>query len=155
MLLRIRQGWSDIAVGVALFAIAAYVGITASGMPTGRLSLPGPGMFPLGVSILLGISAICVIAAALRNWKAEPKERAEFGDPTVVFVFVTFACAAGLFVPLGFVLTAFISLSALYWRLGGIRIAYAIVGGGASTALFWTFFVYLLKVQLPAGPLGF
>ena len=115
----------------------------------------GSGFFPYWLGISTVILGAVLTLLALRNHKAIPLHAASEGwskKKTLAYgVLLVFVHALEL---LGFVI-AFIFLVAFLLKLEGEQWRSAIFVAFASGAGFYLFFIRLLDVKLPLGPLGF
>lgn len=145
--------------GSLIFLAAGIYGLVFStSLPMGRWNEPGPGVFPLAISILLCISGIAWFIHG--KSKGEKKETAGGGD--FARRFITAAQIVGLtggFIaalePLGYLLTSILYLFILFAWVSRYRLwvaaVYAVTFGAGS----WLFFEKLLTTPLPKGFLPF
>jgi hypothetical protein len=152
----VRETWS--AAVVLVVGVAALV--QARTLPFGSIAAPGPGFFPLTLSIGLAlIGAVLVARAALAG--GGPDAVAAGTAPAagararlVIVVGAMFAYAAAL--PwLGFVLTTFALMVVLFRVVESHRWTTAVIESIASAALSHVVFRTWLGVRLPPGPWGF
>jgi putative tricarboxylic transport membrane protein len=140
----------EIAVCAVLAALALYAGAVAAGMPWGSYNLPGPAIFPLALSLMLGIGAIARIGWLIARPGEAPGSVA-VGHPNIVVAVLALGAVAYALERAGFFLTMLGFLALLYRVLGGgawWRVALAAV---LSVAGFWLFFDWLMGVGLPRG----
>ena len=144
--------------GALIFlAVGIYGVVFSSGLPLGQWNEPGPGVFPLIVSILLCASGV--------SWWVRGKAKAERRETPGCREFISkyanplrIAALTAAFIAalqlLGYLLTSTIYLFVLFWWVSGYRLAkaalLAVIFGPAS----WFFFGKLLSTPLPAGVLG-
>jgi putative tricarboxylic transport membrane protein len=138
-----------------LFVLALYGVVSSSLMPLGQLQEPGPGFFPLALSvILLVLSGLGILSARL---SAEDLARSKpfWGDmKTPVKIVLATGLAVLAFEPVGFLITSSCFLVSLFlwvsryplWK----AVVFGIIGGFAG----WFCFVKLLGVPMPGGFLG-
>ncbi|MBI4191461.1 MAG: tripartite tricarboxylate transporter TctB family protein [Betaproteobacteria bacterium] len=145
--------------GSLIFLAAGIYGLVFSiGLPLGQWNEPGPGVFPLAVSILLCVSGILWFISG----KAKGEKKETVGWREFARKFVTPAKIVGLtavFIlalePVGYLLTSMLYLFVLFlwvgryrlWTAAGLAIAF---GAGS-----WLFFGKLLSTSLPKGFLPF
>ncbi len=145
--------------GSSLFylALGLYGLIFSVQLPFGRLSNPGPAMFPFGLSILLLISGILWFIRGKGtpeerekiNWELLKKEGMPF---KIILSTAAFVLALD---PLGFLLSSFLFVLVLFVWVSGFRVPNA-VGLALIIAIgSWLFFGKLLSVQFPQGLLPF
>lgn len=146
--------------GSLIFLVAGTYGLVFSlNLPMGQWNEPGPGVFPLGISLLLCLSGLYWFFQGRRKagetavsdgWRESSRKlvtAAQIVGLTAVFIAVL--------VPLGYLLTATLYLFILFaWisRYGlGRSVLLAVVFGTGS----WLFFGKLLSSPLPQGILPF
>src|SRR5580765_44461 len=64
---RIGLATGEMIVGLAFIALGTYVFATASGMPMGVPSLPGPGGLPSVIGILLVVAGVLLVVSSRRR----------------------------------------------------------------------------------------
>ncbi|MHB8908423.1 MAG: tripartite tricarboxylate transporter TctB family protein [Syntrophales bacterium] len=146
-----------------ILAVGLGYEIMALNMPRGRLSYPGPGLFPLAIGIFLVATALgCLLQEILPRMRGEgqpapPLSNDDSAAPPPRNVQKTFQLMALLIVytlalkPLGFLVCICVFLIVAI-RIFGYRrwvpaVAMAAVIAGAS----YVSFVLWLKVPLPSG----
>ena len=156
MSIRIGSRTGEIAVCAALLSLAAGTGIVSAGMPMGAYNLPGPGVFPLAVSILLGSGAairIAWLSARRTRYRAEDRPEVRLGHRNIAIVCAALAGVALGLDTLGFTLTAAAFLLVLYRAFSDTAWWRAAVAAAGTVAGFHLFFERLIGVTLPAGTL--
>lgn len=143
----------EIAVGSALVLLAAYAGWAAANMPIGSWGAPGPGMFPLGLAVLLAAAGAAVAIRAVAPGQASPTAVA-FSLERVLMAVAALVWAAALFERLGFAGTTMVFLTLLFGGVAGLPLWKAALFAAVATGWAWGLFVWLLDVQLPLGVLG-
>lgn len=135
---------------VFLFVVAVYALVQSSRLPMGEWNQPGPGVFPLALSILLSIISISLFFsstdAAKLNWKdslSRQKKAWSIVGLTAGFILC--------FDWLGFVLTAGLYLFILFFRISRLSFVYATALAVGLTGAGWYFFVKILTLKLPTG----
>jgi hypothetical protein len=148
---------ADRTLALVLLAVSVFWTITSLKLPFpefSRVSKMGPGHFPAGVGILMGLLALLLLIQSVRTSPAaEDDGEGAPGRPLLRGV----ARFAGyvLLVPLaGFVLASVVFIFVMVNRLGGFRWLASGVIAAAITAFLWLIFVRWLLVPLPAGPWG-
>ncbi len=68
----------DVVAGAAFLALAMGAWVAGRGLPFGSARQPGPGFFPLGLTLLLAALAVALLARGLR--RAGPDLRAAWAD---------------------------------------------------------------------------
>ena len=150
---RISLSVGETGIGVALVLLAAFVGWGAGNMPLGSWSAPGPGMFPLGLAVLLAIAGIGVTARALAPGD-KPPTIISFSLPRVLMAVAGLVWAAALFERLGFAGTTMVLLTLLFGGVANLPLWKALIFATVATGWAWGLFVWLLDVRLPAGIFG-
>ncbi|HET7096743.1 MAG TPA: tripartite tricarboxylate transporter TctB family protein [Casimicrobiaceae bacterium] len=140
----------EIAVAAALFLLGAFAVWQAALMPFGTVALPGPGMLPMALGVLLMLSSAGLVVAELRA--PARIEIVTLGNRHIVLAFVAVVVAGLLFETAGFLVTStlfmFVLLTALS-TLGWWRSLLAAVATSVAAGLF---FDKLLGVVLPSLP---
>ena len=138
-----------------IFVLALYGVVSSALMPMGRLHEPGPGFFPLALSlILLILSGLGVVSARL---SAQDLARSEpfWGDlKTPAKIVLATALAVFAFEPAGFLLTSSCFLVLLFIWVSRYPWWKALLFGIAGGLAGWFCFVKLLGVPMPGGFLG-
>ena len=148
-------------LGVATFALYFSRDISYTGLsPQGGL---GPRAFPVGLSICLLSSGVYYIGrwlitkltstSAARGDLREPSGSTPVGWANVVIVIAALAIYIPAISWLGFSLSSWVIASALMTRLG-TRWWWSVLNSAALILAIKVLFLYLFKVQLPAGVLG-
>ncbi len=140
-------------VCAVLLAIAIGTGLASAGMPMGSYNLPGPGVFPLALSVLLGAGAVLRIAW-LHLRPAEEAGEIRLGHRNIVIVCVALAGVAVALDRAGFLITAGVFLVVLYRAFSGATWWRVVVSAAAALAGFHLFFERFIGVTLPMGMLG-
>ena len=148
-------------VGVLALLLAAVYAVGAwQTLSMGRWHKPGAAIFPIGVGLLLAISAVSVLLE--RHGGARDPMPATFSLPggadlrRLLLVMIAFAIYFVVMPLLGNMIASALFLLTTMWLLSDnpdkslLRLAlYAVV----MAVCFEVFFVRLLKVQMPAGVL--
>ncbi len=138
-----------------IFILALYGIVSSALMPLGGLHEPGPGFFPLALSvILLVLSGLGIISS---RPSAEDLARSEpfWGDlKTPVKIVLATALAVVAFEPVGFLLTSSLFLVLLFLWVSRYPWWKAVLFGIAGGFSGWLCFVKLLGVPMPGGFLG-
>jgi hypothetical protein len=122
-----------------------------------RGGIPGPGMFPLVLSIALIVFGVLLVATRLRGG-AEGYE--PFAGPTrteagrVGAAMLALGASIVLLPLVGYFVSSVLLVGALLFGIERLRSWQAAVTTLALPAVFFLIFVVLLRVRLPAGFLG-
>ncbi len=145
--------------GSLIFLAAGIYGLVFSiGLPFGRWNEPGPGVFPLALSILLCISGIVWFirgkikgdtrkSAGLKEFSRKYVTAAQIVGLTGVFILVLEL--------LGYLLTSILYLFLLFLWVCRYKLWVAAVFAITFGAGSWFFFEKLLTTPLPKGFLPF
>ena len=142
----------QLAVGLARLGLGLYGIFEAIAMPMGSVALPGPGVFPLALSILLCVATVGMLAEQLLQASGGGERVGLFHGP-VLLAFAALCAVALLLERIGFLLTMALFLLVLYQAfstLGWLRAAAAAV---VSALALHAFFAYAIGVPLPRGDL--
>jgi putative tricarboxylic transport membrane protein len=140
--------------GLIFLAAGIYGLIFSIQLPLGKWNQPGPGVFPLSLSILLCIFGVSWFVHGKR--KGERKETVslegfvrKFITPLqIVGITGAFILTLGLF---GYLLTSTLYLFILFLWVSRYRLWTAFVLAVAFGAGSWLFFEKLLTMSLPKG----
>ena len=158
MVRRIGLATGELIVGLAFIALGAYVFATASGMPMGVPSLPGPGVLPGVIGILLVVAGVLIFVSSLRRRAAGGEESSPEFRPWVelghVNVLIGIGClfsAIFLFEVAGAPAVFAVMLTVLFKAFANTSWWRSVIGGVVGSGIAWLVFVRLLEVQLPLG----
>jgi putative tricarboxylic transport membrane protein len=145
--------------GSLIFLAAGIYGLVFSiRLPFGQWNEPGPGVFPLALSILLCVSGIVwFIRGKAAGEKKEGVGWRKFARQFVTAVQIVGLTAAFIFAlePLGFLLTSTLYLFVLFLWVSRYRLRTAALLAITFGAGSWLFFEKLLSTPLPKGFLPF
>ena len=149
---------SEAVVGALLLVLAAAIGIYVNGFPPMSGQKYGAALFPGLIAAGLAICGALLCARGLRDrapafefapWTRSAPLVANFALVCAVLVFYIFASE-----PLGFVVTGWLLLVALFLKLG-VPQRRAVVVALVAVAGIHLLFYKLLRVPLPWGVLEF
>lgn len=145
--------------GSLIFLAAGIYGLVFSvGLPLGQWNEPGPGVFPLTLSILLCISGIVwFIHGKAKGEAGKPAGLKEFSRKYVTAAQIVGLTGAFIFIlePLGYLLTSILYLFVLLLWVSRYKLWVAAVFAITFGAGSWFFFEKLLSTPLPQGLLPF
>ena len=148
----------DIAIGLCLLLVAALMGWGAARMPPGTVRLPGPGLLPGTLAMLLGLASLAHIVSCFAAKVApEPSATGPGAEPAywqMALMLMAIGVCAVLFERAGYLATAALFLFVMLWSLSSLgwwRSAIVAVIGAWLSQLF---FRNVLAVALPTGPFG-
>jgi hypothetical protein len=149
-------GRSQLVAGLVVAAIGAFALIAGWGLDFGALRRPGPGFFPLSLSVLLiaaGIAIAWRAAASVLAGRGEPwPDRA--GARRVVTMIAALSAMTLFFESLGFVACAAGVTFVMLRFVGGRGWVTSAVFGVVLAACLYLIFARWLGVDLPAGILA-
>jgi putative tricarboxylic transport membrane protein len=134
----------------------AFVGILffllSIKLPVGKLTQPGPGIFPLGLSLLLFTAGIIIFFSTTKektkiDWR---KTFSALAKPAAI-VLLTLAYII-LLSPLGYLITSFIYLFSLFLLVSRYKWYLSAGLSGILAVASWIFFGKILGIQFPLGP---
>jgi len=138
-------------IALLFIIIGALFAWQASLLPLGTLGLPGAGLFPLVLAILL--MAFCAVIAASLMLAKPSAEPVELGHRDVVVAIAAMVAVPALFEGLGTYLTLGLFTVALLMIIGRVPPTRAVPAAAAGMAGVWFVFKNLLGLQLPNGTL--
>jgi hypothetical protein len=150
---------------IALFVFGAVTAALSLQLPLGAPRMPGTGLFPLVLGVMLmGLAATQALRLHLARPKAAlpvpapaaaPAPTSGGGTRRVALFMGSVAVATALLQTLGYALTSFALMLALLRVLGVRKPRVAVpVALGSAVACYFVF-VQWLKIPLPAGWAGF
>jgi hypothetical protein len=139
----------EIAVAIALLAVAVFFISQAALLDFGRIGLPGSGFFPFFLGVALGLVSLMILVVVVRSQEAA--EPIYVGHRDVLVVVAALAGVAFAFEQTDayLVLGTFLAFVLLFvarttwWR--------ALLGACLGMALVWVVFKFALGVRLPTG----
>jgi hypothetical protein len=141
--------------GSLIFLAAGLYGLVFSlGLPLGRWNEPGPGVFPLAISVLLCVSGILWFIRGSK--KGERSGIAVRQGPfqqfsTVIRIVGLTALFIGMLELAGYLVTSILYLFALFFWVSRYRVRFAAMLAITCGAGSWFFFEKLLTTPLPKG----
>ena len=143
----------EIGVGVALLLLGVFAAWEGARMPQGSAGLPGPGVMPVALGVVLALCSVALVTISARETAA--------GEPVAIghrritaAVFALFA-AGLLWERAGFLVTSSLFLFVLLWALSTLgwwrSLVAAVLGAVAARFVFQN----VLDVVLPALPFAY
>lgn len=145
--------WKDRLAGLFVILFSGVSVYLALNLPLGKAASPGPGLFPLILSITVGLLALPLLLGFSQSDQESKTRDIPSIKWKVIYLLGNLGLYAFLFRPLGFLISTSIFLIILKPI---INKKWALVLPGAvftSIGLF-LFFNYLLRVELPMGILA-
>jgi hypothetical protein len=156
----------DLVFGSATLAVAAVYYVLTSTIPQSQLADPiGPQGLPTTYAIVLAVLSIVLIARSLRTANREPENHEPSNpEPTNhripdpgsriprVLGMLLIGVAYIVVVPyLGYLVSVAMLITATTYFQGGQVNRRTLVVALSGAALFWVLFIWLLRIQYPAG----
>lgn len=141
----------EVACSLALALLGVCLAFLARRLPLVEDSVPGPGLVPMVLGLLLAALAIGIGGAALMRRSAA---RVRVVDRETGLVIALLLLLIALFEWIGFLLATFLFLLAGFALIGREPVLRAGAVAAVATLVTWTLFVKALGVQLPAGMLA-
>ncbi len=147
------MNWKNRFSGLFFVGFSGVTIYLALNLPLGRIGKPGPGIFPLLLSVVIGILGFVLFLRTFPS-KAAPESNEIAGGRWKLFYLLGDLCLfAFLFRPLGFLISTSIFLITLKPIVKKEWIP-VLFGSLFISAIFFFFFNHLLKVELPMGILA-
>lgn len=144
-----------IAIDLMLLLLAAAMVWAAARMPSGTVSMPGPGLVPLTLGVLLAVTSLAHLVSSLlssASADAVEEEQAEGSSWRIAITLGALLASALLFEPLGYVATASLFLTVMLWTLSELGPWRSALAAVASAWVSFVLFRDLLGVALPQAP---
>ena len=137
-------------VSAALAAVGLLFVWLAARIELGDAALPGPGLFPLALGLI--VVALAAVTG-VRLWaEAADNEPIELGHRDVLIVFAALLAVPPLFEVLGAWITLGLFGTLLLMLVARCSLWLASFSAVIAMAMCWYFFQVALGLQLPAGP---
>ena len=135
--------------------LAVAICVESYRLGPGSFSQPGPGLVPLGSGLILGIFASVVLVRTFRGkeegenlWRPGAVRR------KMIYVVASLIAYAGLLNTLGFLLTNFLWMGLVAWKVGQLGWKAALLISLASTFFAYLLFEHYLSIRFPRGVWG-
>lgn len=135
-------------VGAALVALAVGVAglVLSYGFGLGRLTAPGPGLWPFAISLVITVLAAVLVVVGRRGTDTEQFSKASVLPAVGI---VTFVALAALMPLIGFEIPALLLCIVWLRFLGRESWRSTAVVSVVTVAVFYVLFIVLLQVPLP------
>jgi len=137
-------------VAASLLLLALFAIWQALGMPMGTLAMPGPGVMPIALGILLALSAVVLIVR--RNDGSADNAAVVVGHRFVALGIGATAVAGLLFERVGFLITSTLLLFVLLRSVSTLGTWRSLLAAVIGSVIARLFFQNLLDVSLPPSP---
>jgi hypothetical protein len=138
-------------VAAVMIVIGALFAWQASLLPLGTLGLPGAGLFPFILALLLAAFSSTIAGRILVTKSVD--DPVELGHTDVLIAIVAMLVIPTLFESLGSYLTLGLFAAALLFFIGRVPLIRAVPAAAIGMIAVWYFFKILLGLQLPNGTL--
>lgn len=149
----------DLSFGIATLVVAVtYYGLTVT-IPQSDLADPvGPQGLPKVYALLLAVLSLILIARSRRSEKTKPRTESRIPNPESrsraarVIGMLLIGVAYIVVLPwLGYLVSvAALIIATIYFQGGSIN-GRSILVALSGAAVFWLLFIWLLRIQYPAG----
>jgi putative tricarboxylic transport membrane protein len=144
----------DAITAIVLLAFSGYLIIESLSMPIKSEYAPGPGMFPLGLGILLAILSLALLWDGLNPRKQDKasklqNKRGLMASGLLMLGLVGYAL---LIRPLGYIITTFLLVLYLMGFVARDNVKTTVLTAAGVTLLLFLIFTVALGVHLPKGP---
>jgi len=149
----------EVIVGFVIFIFGGITAVLSLKMPIGTFRIPGSGMFPLLLGILLMIlSGTFVLKPFSQNKAKQPEKGSSIESsesPRALILFLgTMTLVTLFFNKLGYPLSALLLMLALLRILGVKRWTLTLPLSFMTAVVCYFLFVHWLKIPLPKGWIG-
>ncbi|MBN1105969.1 MAG: tripartite tricarboxylate transporter TctB family protein [Deltaproteobacteria bacterium] len=148
----------EIVGGVVLFVFGVATALLSLRMPIGAFRMPGTGLFPLILGVLLaflsGIFLIRLFLSAAETHKKSDEGEMRGAAKQWILFFGTTVLVTLFFNQLGYTLSSFLLMAALLRTLGVKRWRHNLPLSFATAIVCHVLFVQCLKIPLPKGWIG-
>ncbi|MBM3357611.1 MAG: tripartite tricarboxylate transporter TctB family protein [Betaproteobacteria bacterium] len=143
----------EIGVGVALLLLGVFAAWEGARMPQGTAGLPGPGVMPVALGVVLALCSVALMTISARARVAG--EPVAIGHRRITAAVLALFAAGLLWESAGFLVTSTLFLFVLLWILSTLGWWRSLVAAmlGALAARF--VFQNVLNVVLPALPFAY
>jgi hypothetical protein len=140
----------ELGVGLSLIAVGAFAAWEAFRMPHGTAALPGPGVLPFALGVLIAACALILIVA-----RTSPDEPVTVGNRPVFCALLAVLAAGLLWERAGFLITSTFFLFVLLWMLSPLGWWRSLIAAAVGAAVARFAFQNLLNVVLPPLPFAY
>lgn len=143
----------EVGVGVALLLLGVFAAWEGARMPQGTAGLPGPGVMPVALGVVLALCSVALMTMSARATAAG--EPVAIGHRRITGAVLALFVAGLLWERAGFLVTSSLFLFVLLWTLSTLGWWRSLVAAvlGAVAARF--VFQHLLDVRLPPLPFAY
>jgi hypothetical protein len=139
----------EIAVAIALLAVAVFFISQAALLDFGRIGLPGPGFFPFALGVALALVSLMILYVMVRS--PDEAEPVYVGHRDVLVVIAALAGVAFAFEQSDTYLVLGTFLAFVLLLVARTTLLRALLGACLGMALVWLMFKFALGVRLPTS----
>lgn len=139
----------EIAMAIALLAVAVFFISQAALLDFGRVGLPGPGFFPFALGIALGLVSLMILFVVVRA--QDESEPVYLGHRDVLVVIAALMGVAFSFEQADAYLVLGTFLACVLLLVARTSLWRALLGACLGMVLVWVVFRFALGVRLPTG----
>lgn len=142
---------------IVLLAFSGYMIVESLSMPIRSEYAPGPGMFPLGLGILLAVLSLALLWDGINPRKKDKASKLQNRRGLIAsgLLMLGLVAYALLIRPLGYVITTFLLVLYLMGFVARDKVKTTVLTAVGVTLLLFLIFDVALGVHLPKGPFGF
>lgn len=139
------------------FLISAFIAVESYRLGLGTWTIPGPGYFPFGASVLLGIISLSALAKALLSESSEERQKDEMQSPgplkwgNLILTLGGMLAFSTILNSLGFVLSTFLLMMFFLRIIGRQSVRVSFATALCITVASYLIFELALDSQLPKG----
>jgi putative tricarboxylic transport membrane protein len=148
---------ADAVAAIILISFSGYVIVNSLSMPIYAQYGPGPGLFPLGLGIILAVSSLALLWDGINPRKADKPSpfQEKRGMISITLAILGLVGYAILITKLGYLITTFLLVIFLMMVVARDKVKTTVLTAVGVTLLLYLIFEIGLQMRLPKGPFGF
>jgi putative tricarboxylic transport membrane protein len=148
---------ADAIAAIILISFSGYVIIESLTMPIYAQYGPGPGLFPLGLGILLAVLSVALLWDGINPGKTDKPSpfQEKKGLVSITLAILGLVGYAILITKLGYLITTFLLVIFLMMVVARDKVKTTALTAIGVTLLLYLIFEVGLHMRLPKGPFGF
>jgi putative tricarboxylic transport membrane protein len=148
---------ADVIAAIILISFSGYVIVESLTMPIYAQYGPGPGLFPLGLGILLAVFSIALLWDGINPRKTDKPSpfQEKRGLVSITLAILGLVGYAILITKLGYLITTFLLVIFLMMVVARDKVKTTALTAIGVTLLLYLIFEVGLHMRLPKGPFGF
>jgi hypothetical protein len=140
--------WPKRLFAAAILLLTLYTGYTAGNMRIYSAIGPGPGLFPLALSIILAVLTVIWLLARINKDEIPPAVDWRSYRRSISIV-VTVILSTAVMSYLGFFITSCLVMSFITYEIGTQKLVIAALFGISASAVFYLLFHWALGLNFP------